>query len=52
MAMDGISKTNGTQKTAQTKKASAYKKSDTKYEKRQEELAGRIIDPARNVSEN
>lgn len=51
MAMDGISKTNGTQKATQTKQASANKKTDAKYEKKQQELAGRIVDPARNVND-
>lgn len=51
MAMNGISKTNGAQKATQTKKASANKNTDAKYEKRQQELAGRIVDPARNVND-
>lgn len=49
--MDGISKTNGAQKATQTKNASANKKTDAKYEKRQQELAGRIVEPARNVND-
>lgn len=51
MAMDGISKTNGTQKATQTQKASTNKKADAKYGAKQQELANRIIEPARNVSD-
>lgn len=49
MAMDGISKTNGTQKATQTnrKNNTATAKANAK----QQELANRIIEPARNVSD-
>lgn len=45
MAMDGISKTNGTQKATQTQKASTNKKADAKYGEKQQELAKQIVAP-------
>ena len=45
MAMDGISKTNGTQKATQTQKASTNKKADAKYGAKQQELAMQIVAP-------
>ena len=49
MAMDGISKTNGTQKAAQTKKQNNT--ATAKANAKQQELTNRIIEPARNVSD-
>ena len=49
MAMDGISKTNGAQKTTQTKKQNNT--ATAKANAKQQELANRIIEPARNVSD-
>ena len=49
MAMDGISKTNGTQKATQTKKPNNT--ATAKANAKQQELANRIIEPARNVSD-
>ena len=48
MAMDGISKTNGAQKTTRTKKQNNT--ATAKANAKQQELANRIIEPARNVS--
>lgn len=45
--MEGISKTNGAQKTTQTKRKNNTATANAK----QQELAGRIIDPPRNVSD-
>lgn len=47
MAMDKISRTNVTQKTIETKK----KTNTNRANKKQEELASRLIDPPRNVSD-
>ena len=49
MAMDGISKTNGTQKATQTKKQNNT--ATAKANAKQQELASRIIEPARYVSD-
>lgn len=49
MVMDGISKTNGAQKAAQTKKQNNT--TTAKANAKQQELANRIIEPARNVSD-
>lgn len=49
MAMDGISKTNGAQKTTRTKKQNNT--ATAKANAKQQELANRIIEPARNVSD-
>ena len=49
MAMDGISKTNSTQKATQTKKQNNT--ATAKANAKQQELASRIIEPARNVSD-
>ena len=49
MAMDGISKTNGAQKTTQTKKQNNT--ATAKANAKQQELASRIIDPPSNVSD-
>lgn len=51
MAMDGISKTNETQKAAQNQKASTSKKADAKYGAKQQELKNRIIAPPRNIND-
>ncbi len=47
MAMDKISRTNVTQKTIETKK----KTNTNRANEKQEELASRLIDPPRNVSD-
>ena len=47
MAMDKISRTNVTQKTIETKKTTNTNRANEK----QEELASRLIDPPRNVSD-
>ena len=47
MAMDKISRTNVTQKTIETKK----KTNTNRANKKQEELASRLIDPPSNVSD-
>ena len=47
MAMDKISKTNVTQKPIETKK----KTNTNRANEKQEELASRLIDPPRNVSD-
>ena len=47
--MDGISKTNGAQKTTRTKKQNNT--ATAKANAKQQELANRIIEPARNVSD-
>lgn len=47
--MEGISKTNGTQKVTQPKKTNNIAK--TKANAKQQELASKIIEPARNVSD-
>lgn len=49
MAMDGISKTNGAPKATQTKKQNNT--ATAKANAKQQELANRIIEPARNVSD-
>ena len=49
MAMDGISKTNGAQKATSTKKQNNT--TTAKANAKQQELANKIIEPARNVSD-